>query len=323
MGELFEMKLSNLAIMFVFIIACILFPRKIMEENIQAIEKQQLQYNQAIDIAVDDAIYDLVEFDSGNEIKLDKEQAVSNFFKTLCLNLGANSKEKQELLKAYVPVILVTDTDGYYIYYSDLISTSNGKEICQNWTEKLPYSYEEKGDVYSFTLKNFVKVYDHKKGKILEGTYSDMKKLLPNSTIFQNEKQFDTIRRQCIIRTLKNTMSYYVNEHNRIAKHYNIMYEFSFPEIENEDWYRTIDDVSFLAVFQGYPYGGVHQGYYNRYAFGGARVKKENYYYLTQKGNEFLYHKGTCKEVNEFSVPYFSKVDCAKQGAYPCSECNP
>ena len=48
----------------------------------------------------------------------------------------------------------------------------------------------------------------------------------------------------------------------------------SLPLIEYEEWYRTIQDISMLVLFQGYPYGNSITGTYNRVAIGGARIAK-------------------------------------------------
>jgi hypothetical protein len=89
------------------------------------------------------------------------------------------------------------------------------------------------------------------------------------------ENSFEEERRRVIISLLKERMTYFMNHHNRIAKFYGINYEFTLPQIEKEEWYRSIDDVGMIVFFQGYPYGGSERGYYNRVLIGGARVRKD------------------------------------------------
>lgn len=316
------MKISNLAIIFVLISICLFLPLEIEKNEIQAITNKQMEYNRSVDTAVDDAIYSATEYDSGEVMKWNKEKAVEKFFHTLYINFGANTKEAQEKLRAYVPVLLLTEQDGFYVYYNEKVHTKKGEMIYQSWSEKYPYSYVHGDFVYQFTLGDFLRIYDKKKNQILEGTYKDLKDDIIKNDLLKNESMYEEVKRKCIIQSIKETLVYYVNQHNKIAEFYNIKYNFSFPVIKKEDWYRTIDSVSFLAVFQGYPYGN-QLGYYNRYAFGGARVRKTDSYYINTVDGTLLYHKGFCNKITDFSEPYLTKSECAKRGAFPCSVCNP
>lgn len=316
------MKISNLAVIFVLISICLFLPLEIEKNEIQVITNKQIEYNRAVDTAVDDAVYSLTEYYSGKVMKWNKEEAVENFFHTLYVNFGANTKVAQEKLRAYVPVLLLTEQDGFYVYYNQRVHTKKGEMIYQNWSEKYPYSYVHNDFVYQFTLGDFLRIYDKNENQILEGTYKDLKSDIMRNNLLKDETMYEEVKRSCIIQSIKETLTYYVNQHNKIAEFYNIEYNFSFPVIKKEDWYRTIDSVSFLAIFQGYPYGN-RLGYYNRYAFGGARVRKTDNYYINSIDETLLYHKGYCNKVTDFSVPYLTKYECAKQGAYPCPDCNP
>lgn len=316
------MKLSNLVIVFVLISICVFLPLEIENREIQVITKKQSEYNRAVDVAVDDAVYSMVEYNSGEEIRLNKEEAVEKFFHTLYVNFHANTKAEQEKLRAYIPVILLTDEDGFYVFYNEKVHTKNGEMVYQNWSEKYPYSYAHNDFVYQFTLGNFIRIFDKSKNQILEGTYEDLKEEIKKNNLLKNGDIYDDVKRNCIIHSIKDTLSYYVNEHNKIAEFYNIKYHFSFPVIKKEDWYRTIDSISFLAVFQGYPYGN-RLGYFNQYAFGGARVRKINYYFINTIDGNLTYHKGSCNKVTNFSEPFSTKSECAKKGAFPCLTCNP
>ena len=118
-------------------------------------------------------------------------------------------------------------------------------------------------------------------------------------------------------------MNYYINLHNNIAGQYGITYQFWLPRIAKTYWYQTIDDISMLVIFQGYPYNAAGLDTYNRYALSGARIKKSNAYYITEKNGLKLYHKANCKQIGSFGVPYYTKEECAMEGAFPCPDCNP
>ena len=125
-------------------------------------------------------------------------------------------------------------------------------------------------------------------------------------------------------------MEYYINQHNKIARQYGISYKFSLPFISEDDWARTINDISLFSVFQGYPYVSTNPklGFLNIYAIGGARIVKPDAYYITEENGKKLYHLSLCKKVINAapevkSQVYGSRQECALQGAYPCPDCRP
>lgn len=317
------MKITNYAILFAAIFISISLPANMKTDNIQAMVKKQKEYNQALDASVQDAVYNLVEMDSAKKVRLNKDEAVERFFQSLYSNFGIlHDKDKQEQLRLYIPVILITDDDGYYIYYNHLVNQNGSTMVYQNWTEKKTYSYEDERFVYAFTLGSFIRIYDKASNEIYEGDYHDIGKLFPDSRILNDDAVFDECRRSYVVESIVKDMNYYINEHNRIAQFYGVTYNFALPSIQQEDWYRTIDDISFMVVFQGYPYGSYRE-YYNRYEIGGARIRKTSSYYINMDNGIPIYHRNSCSRVTDRMEPYYTKADCAGEGAFPCVECNP
>ena len=313
------MKLSNIGIIFVIVFLCLIVGVDTKEQLLVAITNQKLKIDQQIDNAVDDSISNLVEFDSTDVINLNKESAVEQFYQSLAANMGVlENKIKREFLKVYVPVILVTDLDGFFINYN----VADDEGILRNvWTEKMPYSIEENGVVYSFLLgdqKDYIRILDS--GTIKEGTWQDLKNEYPNSELFKN---FDEYRRKVIINCITEKMRFYINKHNRIASQYGITYNFSLPTISDDDWKRTIDDISMMVMFQGYQYGTSRTMVYNRYTIGGARVRKQNMYYIQEVDGKKYYHKENCGLLTDKSDVYTTKKEVAQQGAFACPICNP
>lgn len=320
------MKLTNYVIIFCMIAFCLVFVNDTKSRNLTELSQKKVEYNIALDSAVDDSILSLVEVDSKQHITLNKNAGVESFFNSLYANFGVMTDQKmQETLQAYVPIIAITFTDGYYVLYKDEYTNSQGELLLkQRWTEKQPYVYEDENMVYNFTVTDEIKIYDKKTNEVYEGNYKDLKPLFPDS-ILVDDVLFDTIRRSTIINLLTEDMNYYITNYNDIAKHFGISYNFALPQIEKEDWYRTIDDISMLVVFQGYPYGFATNDTYNRYAFAGSRIKKQKAFYIEANPSDGLkyYHRLDCNLLNDKEIPYYSKKDAALEGAYPCLECNP
>lgn len=317
------MKLTNLAIIFFVIELTLITILDIRINNLSAVSNRRIEYDKELDSAIEDGVMNLVEVDSKRNLVLNKEVAVNQFYESLFANFGViGNGQAENKLKGYIPVILITDTDGFYINYSDTY-VSNGETLLgQKWTEKMPYAYQDGNLIYSFTLGTYVTLYNKSTNAIYEGEYKDLAAQFPES-IMTNVETFDTIRRNTIIGAIEQSMNYYINLYNKIASQYGITYQFWLPQIDKTDWYRTIDDISMLVVFQGYPYTPASMDTYNRYALGGARITKSKVYYITEENGLKYYHKAECPHVNISGIAYYTKEECALEGAYPCLECRP
>lgn len=317
------MKLTDLALIFLVLEIIIFGILDIRYNQLEAVTANTNAYNIALDNAVDDGCFFLVESDSSRNLYTNKERGMEQFFYSLYANFGVMGQPVYEKkLQEYIPVILVTDRDGFYINYSELLEKAGEKFLIRHWSEKIPYSYETDEFICCFSLGDFIRVYDKNSNEITEGDYKDIRISLPID--FLQEDNFDTFRRNAIINAIKEKMNNYINYYNSIAGQFGITYEFWLPEIEETDWYRTIDDISLFVIFQGYPYQASSLDTYNRYAFGGARIKKTKLYYITETAGMKYYHRNNCTElIGDLREPYYSKEECAKAGAFPCLKCIP
>lgn len=263
------MKFTDIGILFSIVFLCFLVVQDSKVRDLAAIQKVQLQYNTAFDGAVQDALYQMVEVDSGRSIVLNKKEVLKKFFHSLWINMGImeeNQKKRKMLL--YTPVLSLVEERKFTIFYYDVDKEGN---YCYQEKEFL-YRYQEKEMTIYFTLSDYIFLED-KNGTIIEGKYEDIKNEI-EIELFSSQERFEQVRRNTIITLLQDRIQFYLNKHNKIARQYGITYEFALPFIEKEEWYRTIDNISLLAFFQGYPYGNKQTGFYNRVAIGGARVLK-------------------------------------------------
>ncbi|MFU0827492.1 MAG: Sensor histidine kinase [Lachnoclostridium sp.] len=317
------MKLTDLAILFFAIELIVITILDVRTNNLVAVSNRTMEYNKQLDSAVEDGIANLVEVDSRRKLILNKDVAINQFYQSLFANFGVlGNSQAENKLKAYIPVILITDMDGFYIYYNHIYNSDGEKRISQKWTEKIPYAYEDGSLIYKFTLGTFVTLYNKTTNETYEGEYKDLAPQFPES-ILSDDEVYDSIRRNAIIDAIEKNMNYYINLHNRIAFWYGITYQFWLPQIDKTDWYRTIDDISMLVIFQGYPYTPNSKDTYNRYALGGARLTKSRVYNITEKKEIKYYHKADCPYGNPDGMTYYTKEECALEGAYPCPECSP
>lgn len=275
MEVLYGMKLTNVAFVVAIVFLCFMIIDDVKTGELWAITIQQSKLNNVLDNAVEDAMIRFVETDSVRDIVINKEEAVNQFFTSVFINMDImeNPALKRQF-SLYVPTIAVVEEDGFYLYYTNEETVQGEKHINQIFTQK--YNYTQTYDNYkiSYTLGDYIYVSNVSTGQLMEGNYHDIREQCYISHLM-DDQIFEEERRKVIINLLKERMTFFINHHNRIAKFYGIQYEFTLPQIEKEEWYRTIDDIGMIVFFQGYPYGGRERGFYNRVLIGGARVRKD------------------------------------------------
>lgn len=113
---------------------------------------------------------------------------------------------------------------------------------------------------------------------------------------------FHENRRKTIIKIISECLNEEINvEHNRFAAYMGSTYDFYLPEITDDDWINTIDDITVMAFVQGIPVGTTEGVFYNSYALGGSQIVKKDYVYMNKmksnySSNEmFIYHKPSCR----------------------------
>ncbi|NLD50409.1 MAG: hypothetical protein GX660_24985 [Clostridiaceae bacterium] len=319
------MKITDLAIIFVVFTIPFSFMLGIKTDNVNYCTYKRIELNRMLDTAAQDAASTLVEAGIDNKFVINKEKAVETFFNLLYLNFNINMDSiAQKRLEAYVPVIVIVDYDGYHVLSSETFKGADGyKQIKQVWKPKKMYAYSDGTYAYSFSLDDYVRVYDTIGKSFVEGKRADLSGRV-GSGIIQDEALFDQVRRRTIIDSIRRDINFYINRHNEIARQYAITYHFTLPVIDNEDWYRTVDDVGMLVFFQGLPVG-LGKERFNSFALGGARIVKGQKYYIdTDADNIKRYHKDVnCPLLGSKDEILSSKGECAGKGYLPCRECRP
>ncbi len=340
------MKLSHLSILFVIIMIIVIISSDITSNNLKAMAKAKSRMDFNINQAIDNGALQLIQYESSGEEVVNKEKAVESFLSSLYASLGILSNPfAREQLLAYVPVIIVTADDGYYIMYQDMYKGSDGSSyVTKRWTEKIPYVYEDESFIYRLTITNDLVIYD--KHNLIDRTgedklykaniisiktnsiYKKISKLAGSDCLLLlDEKDFIEARQQAIISQIENDLSWYVSRHNDIAKRFAIEYAFGLPVINASDWQKALEGTGIMVFFQGLPLIEGSRRVYNRFAYSGGGIRKKSAYYIEQRGWYYVYHKETCTELEENSYirdeQYGSVEDCAKLGAYACEICCP
>ena len=138
--------------------------------------------------------------------------------------------------------------------------------------------------------------------------------------------KFHENRRKTIINILSACLREEINEHNRFADMLGSTYDFYLPEITNDDWVNTINDITVMAFVQGIPLGTLKGVYYNNYALGGSQIVKKDYLYgaTYASSGAKLYHTKDCELIKNdaYDVIFIDEDDAIQNGYVPCQLCN-
>lgn len=292
------MKLYHYCLVFcLFSIGTILISDMVIFER-QTVSIYSENTDAVFDKAVDAAVKRLRLY-SEHDSEGVRDDAVEAFYDSLYASLGiADNPDSREKVRLYVPVIIITVGDGFYVYYDDVSPGIDGtEELVRRCTEKKVYSYYENTApegycatdfIYRFLGKNTCSICDtegicgEKSGIYSVSTDENreaINKELWNcvsggrnySCILKNSVEFENKRLEISTSKLEDALTYYCNFHNTIAANMGISYGFSVPQQNGELYLKAIDGISFIAFFQGYPVNGSNE-VFNCFSVSNARV---------------------------------------------------
>lgn len=338
MGEWLQMKITNFVIAFVIILLPLLYVNNHKVNTQRLTSELELRYNAAVDTAVNDAARALkiniktnneVQYESSKNVYVNVPEGIKAFWNTMYLNFESqNDKVMQGVLKQYVPALAVIGYDGYNLYIMEkYINSANESETKHLLQPKKPYSYTDKDlNSISFTLDDFVTVFDNSTKTWHHGRRGEVAAECPTIPLLQDSDLFESVRRSVIVNAIQEDLQHFINSHNEHAKRLGISYTFTLPTISQEEWNNSIDDVGVMAFVQGLPVGNTT---YNHYALGGSRlIKKHNIkgainlksgikYYFRDTSEEFMNNPDY-----EIQETFGSEKEAAAAGYFPVQEQN-
>ncbi|WP_066298021.1 hypothetical protein [Bacillus sp. FJAT-29937] len=317
------MKTTDFAIIFIIIVLPLLVFSQWRSEDTNAFAKLNHQYEGAMTIASHDAIDQLrlnvkpnqeAGYDSMKFNRVNPEPAFDTFIHSLALNFDVKDEVTKDLMARYVPVFAILDYDGALLnVYQEIINGEGHKELKRVWLPKIPFSYHDnEGNVISFTLDDYVMVYDADIKEWVKGKREWIKNDV-TIPLLHDPVQFNQIRRDTIVNTFQNELAYYINEHNVYTKQLGITYKFTLPLIPQEDWYNTIDDISIFTFFQGYPYER-GEGTFNQYALAGSRLFKADVIHAAIVDGQKIFFNKSCGFPYVVEEIYPNKKEAARAG---------
>ncbi|MEW4372911.1 hypothetical protein [Paenibacillus kandeliae] len=324
------MKIINWAIVIVLMVLPMYLILDFRTSAMTVVQREEDKYDAALRAATQDAAAQLntnvsQEYEAGygseKYFRANKELALDTFYRSLYLNFGVvNDLTGQGTLNAYLPAIVVTDYDGYYLYVMTEYKGSDGQvQYKHTWRPKKPYAYsDQSGNTINFSLDGFVKVYQRSTGTWIEGRQVDLKGKT-SVDLLNHTDQFEAKRREVIVSSIQQDLQYFINKHNQYASRNGISYIFTLPTIDQEEWTNTIDDIGIIAFLQGIPMGDQA---YNNYALGSGRLVKTTSVVGAvdpDTGTKYAYN-ATCTFPYEPQEIFSNKKEAAAAGYFP-KEC--
>lgn len=268
-----------------------------------------------------------------------REKAATLFFNTFEQGLNyINDSNMRDDLKMHVPVLALIDTDGYYIVYNAPYNASDGVAFKSTITPINTWSAASRNNAYliRYYLSDYVEVYDTHANQYITGQYDEVYQKMGcpvGLEDFASEERFQEAKNDIIIQELQDNIEHYINEYNYtvnsyskngIRTEYDLHYNFTLPKVAYEDWCGLIESPSSMAFYQGIQIPNTNRDL-NIYAMCGGKLLLNKGYYITKSNGEYVYHKVGCSllEGSDKRIYRKTKEACAKQGAFPCKQCNP
>lgn len=258
------------------------------------------------------------------------------FFRALEAGLAANLDFSEEgVLDFYVPLLVLVDTDGFYMNYLEETNAGGVVSLDRIWTECQPYIYTDNEFIYRFFLNDVVYVIRKSDpSDIVKSSYegvtssTSLMAQLSSSIVFSSKENYMAVKRAAIAECLERAAGRVMNEHNFIAGQYGINMYYSVPSFF-EEYSPALEYPSFLAVFQGYPLSIQHGLYYNNCTSSAAYITRAAAYTvelsntLTQPFS--VYHKDGCSFIGTYGIVLEKKLiqknAIELYGAYACPHC--
>lgn len=132
------MELKHYLLIFAIVFVVVFAQASMKVDNLQVLNENTSHYNETIDNAVDDSLNRLLEVQNDISHQVNLTNCSDAFFKSLFAGFGvADSATGQQQLQMYVPLLLLTDYDGFYIMYHS--TNTAGNKTTRVWTQQLPY----------------------------------------------------------------------------------------------------------------------------------------------------------------------------------------
>lgn len=329
------MKRGHLTMVFSIILVALFLTALIGKSSYKQAVNEKKKIDYALQMAVDSAAEQLAKAYQNTNVSDYLVAASDTFFKSLSAGLNIyEDEDKKDELTFFVPAILVTGTEGFYINYLVEVKDSNSLELRRVWTECQPYVYSDDYFIYRFFFNDKIIIYEKSSGDRIESTkdeiMNDMKIMADLSVgkVFLSEENYQEYKRAAIAKSIADTLDKTVNEHSRIAGQMGISMIYGIPEFLS-DFSPAQEYPSLIAIFQGYPLTSDNKTIYNGASTSASYISVVERY-VVEVSNSIsqpfsIVHKNGCSKIGAYGIvlseKYTMKEAIAAYGTYGCPHC--
>ncbi|MGN0243123.1 MAG: hypothetical protein ACI4CT_03565 [Lachnospiraceae bacterium] len=253
------MRITKLSLIFLLIVIPFLMVQSAQLSILIEQRQEAIKHQRWVEEAVDAALFESVDANIRENPVLDREECVSRFFRSLWGNTGiVDETQRIQWRIKNIPMIALIEKEQMTVLYP----VWEGEEYVWEWSDSIPYRFVCQNRIYYFTLSNDLRI-ELEDGNVVEGDYRDLQIQYPDELVLNHS--FHRIRKTQIIRIITKSLEEYCESYNLMAKQNGDSYFIQLPYCEEDEWFRTIDDISFLALYTGNT---------GQYIFGGSRLKK-------------------------------------------------
>lgn len=290
-------------------------------------EREELEdaFIQAADVAAESMA-------NGMSVSLEETltAASDSFFSALSMNLFLYEDEGKSLEQEfYVPLLVATDVDGFYMCILEMVSTVEGSLLKRRWTECLPYTYEDARFVYRLYMNGRVDTFRKADGEIIQTSYSAVQSstsllaYYADSLVFAGgAENYKAVRRSAVASSIERNVSRALATQSYLAGNMDINISYtcpSFASVLRED----IENM-FIAIYQGFP-----SVFGTGYEYAGVKaasfIREKSMYYVNEPQGSAYYrlaHKEECAKVTSNSMgPMEQRKAIVDYGCYGCPDC--
>ncbi len=313
---------SNFIMIFYVLVFASLLLLFIRTDAVTQASKQNIEYGRKLTSASHSAMQSLEpqKVMAGKYIwsnKEDRKKAIETFYYSL--NQSFMNSTNNDRIQVTTPIVLLIDTDGYYIGYNALFNSENmldpSKENeyadaiqvseLNTWSEELygcyvryylndnviitdPIGKTFKGDRHLVADQLKSLGYSDAFVEYLNGTEHVIADAGPLHTDYIGEK-VEVNKTDIIVDKTQNTLNKYINEYNYSAGNNGGGYKIVMPNISGEMWHRLLENPTIISFIQGH---NIDTGkeVINTFAYSGGEIIKADKYFITDVGLSKKYH---------------------------------
>lgn len=250
-----------------------------------------------------------------------RKKAVDAFYYSLASSFMQTTMDRS--LQVSTPILLLIDTDGYYIGYNALfdwnniagVTTTDYKKIDDfnqsiqmtslgAWGEER-FGYHIRyylDDNYVSIIAPSGKKYTGRRGEVAAWMEKDGVSATEDIIHYIKGEftahtatgdnlgdAFLVYKEDIIVNSIEDALSRYINQYNYSAGNNGGGYSLTMPDISGEMWHRLLVNPTFVAFLQG---DNINNGekIINTYAYSGGELLKGDKYFITEHGGKKIYH---------------------------------